>query len=233
MVILYSTISRVAYCRTCNDAWYASRVIKSIAEPVSFVAVAHTSGQKTKSAPVFEDRGRKIIVLERIHSVGRGQSIESLWYTVVALASPCLVYCTELALIGNIGSLLFAVISSTEYLRTMSMVAQQASLFAFYFQQRSCETLKIRQSFCRIYGVLETNNRTFGFDAVHSITVARFIVIFREEFTSFDPLSRCPVHEGADNVPRRMKNEPTIFLRFLPSIGHNTLLETIRTAPSI
>lgn len=110
----------------------------------------------------------------------------------------------------------------------MSMVAQQAPLFAFYFQQRSCETLKIRQSFCRIYGVLETNNRTFGFDAVHNITVARFIVIFREEFTSFDPLSWCPVHEGADNVPRRMKNEPTIFLRFLLSIGHNTLLETIR-----
>lgn len=70
--------------------------------------------------------------------------------------------------------------------------------------------------------------RTFGFDAVHNITVARFIVIFREEFTSFDPLSWCPVHEGADNVPRRMKNEPTIFLRFLLSIGHNTLLETIR-----
>lgn len=147
---------------------------------------------------------------------------------MVALASPYLVYCADLALIGNIGSLLFAVISGTEYLRTMSMVAQQAPLFAFYFQQRFCETLKIRQSFCRIYGVLETNNRTFGFDAVHNITVARFIVIFREEFTSFDPLSWCPVHEGADNVPRRMKNEPTIFLRFLLSIGHNTLLETIR-----
>lgn len=61
MVILYSTVSRVAYCRTCNDAWYASQyVIKSIASPVSFPAVAHTSGQKTKSAPYSRQKNNSV-----------------------------------------------------------------------------------------------------------------------------------------------------------------------------